>query len=109
VIGSEFALSEEVQRLGVHLFPVVKIDKLGKFLIKGVSSKSSVEENPGRLTPRPRSSSSTSDTSHQLATRQRGPSNPGRIRRYDLNNAVSTICANRTSCSGVRDVKGAFG
>jgi hypothetical protein len=63
----------------------------------------------GHCTSRARSSSSTSETSHQLATRQSGPNKPGFMKRYDLNNAVSRIWANRNSCSGVSEDKGAFG
>ena len=54
-------------------------------------------------------SSSTSETSHQLATRHKDPRRAGLIIKYDLYSAVSTIWAKRNSCSGVRAERGAFG
>jgi hypothetical protein len=100
-------LSQEPQRLGVHLLTVVKIDKFCIFL-------RSCHQYIGRCrnqwrTSRAWSSSSTSDTSHQFGTRQRGPNNPGRMKRYDLYSAVSTIWANLNNCSGVSDDRGSLG
>jgi hypothetical protein len=60
-------------------------------------------------TSRAASVSSTSATSHQLSRLHNGPRSPGRTTKYDLNSAVSTTWAHRTSCSGVSDENGASG
>ena len=72
-------------------------------------SKRFYAENRENHTLRTLRSSSTPETSHQLATRHKYPTRGGLIIKYGLYNAVSTIWANRNSCSGVNAEREAFG
>jgi hypothetical protein len=92
----------------MHLLPVVQINQLRQFLEQWISTKA-YRMQQYTNTFRALSSSSTSETSHQFSTRHRDPSNPGLTTKYDLNKAVSTICANLNNCSGVKEDSGALG
>src|SRR5712675_1944632 len=104
--------AKELQSFGMHLPDIIQVDELREFLTSNNTVNPSclwMKENGRAHTSRAASVSSTSATSHQLSRLHSGPSNPGRTTKYDLKSAVSTTCAHSTSCSGVRDEKGASG
>ena len=90
----------------MHFFDVVQINERRVFLTEDTICLFWVGEDREKVhTSRAASVSSTSATSHQLSRLHNEPSSPGRTTKYDLKSAVSTTCAHRTSCSGVREEK----
>jgi hypothetical protein len=94
----------------MHFSDIIQINELRVFLTENTISLSWVRGEKEKVrTSRAASVSSTSATSHQLSRLHNEPSSPGRTIKYDLKSAVSTTCAHRTSCSGVREEKGVSG
>lgn len=72
-------LPQQVHGLPVHLLPIIQVDQLRIFLCR--SERQTLCAERAEYTSLARSTSSTSETSHQLPTLHNGASRPGRTSR----------------------------